>query len=421
MVLTDISSLLSGFAEPDDTQSLVRMLLYANELDIEGLIATYTEHAEGVRPEYIRHVIRQYGRVRDKLALHDARYPEEEALLRVVKRGNPCDGVQFVGAEHDTEGSDWLIACAERQDDRPLWISVWGGTTDLAQALWRMRETKSKSQLRDMIAKLRVFSIGDQYGIGSWIRDEFPELFYVTSYKTFRGMYKGGNESSCSAQWLSQHVAGGHGALGAAYPIYDGGDPWGRVYGVKEGDSPAFLHLLCPGLNADGRPEYGGWGGRYTLDPALSSSTNHWFDAADTIGDETSERATVYRWREAYQNALIARMDRCALPPGQVNVEPIAIIASESERWVRSGESIILDASASYDPLKSPLTWDWSVYPEAGTCSSGWRLEQSNEPIALFQAPNTTSSVSVHIVLTVTNQGTPPLNQYKRIIMHISP
>ena len=39
IVITDISSMQPGILEPDDTQSMIRFLLYANEVDIEGLIA----------------------------------------------------------------------------------------------------------------------------------------------------------------------------------------------------------------------------------------------------------------------------------------------------------------------------------------------------------------------------------------------
>lgn len=37
IVITDISSMQSGVLEPDDTQSLIRFLLYSNEMEIEGL------------------------------------------------------------------------------------------------------------------------------------------------------------------------------------------------------------------------------------------------------------------------------------------------------------------------------------------------------------------------------------------------
>ena len=38
IVLTDIE------ADPDDSQSLVRLLLYANQIDIEGIVATTSTH-----------------------------------------------------------------------------------------------------------------------------------------------------------------------------------------------------------------------------------------------------------------------------------------------------------------------------------------------------------------------------------------
>ena len=56
-VMTDISSLEAGRGEPDDTQSMIRLLLYTNVLDLEGLAATWTPHGNGIHPEYIRALI----------------------------------------------------------------------------------------------------------------------------------------------------------------------------------------------------------------------------------------------------------------------------------------------------------------------------------------------------------------------------
>src|SRR3982750_4617178 len=76
IVLTDISSLTAGIAEPDDGQSLIRLMLYANEIDIEGLIASSNLiHGQTVRPDLIREVVNAYGKVRPNLILHDPRYP----------------------------------------------------------------------------------------------------------------------------------------------------------------------------------------------------------------------------------------------------------------------------------------------------------------------------------------------------------
>ena len=420
-VLTDISSLTTGLYEPDDTQSLVRLLMYANELEIEGLVATYTEHGHTVRPDYIEHVIDRYAQVHPRLLEHDPGYPSADQLRLTVKSGNPKDGRSAVGQGCDTEGSEWLIACADKEDDRPLWISVWGGTTDLAQALWKVKQTRSSEQAERFLAKLHVFSIGDQYEIGSWIREQYPELFYITSYASFRGMYRGGDTSLCTPEWVSACVSEGRGPLGEAYPAYDGGDPWGAVYGVKEGDTPAFLHLLPTGLNDEDVPQWGGWGGRYVPDPARSPSVKHFFDAMDEADGETSERATVFRWRQAFQHAFEARMMRCAYPPSEVNAEPVAVLQGAGERTVAAGVEVALSAEGSHDPRGGELSFLWEVYAEAGTYDGKLPIREAGGMRASFIAPEVERGSTIHILLTVTNDGRPPLSSYKRVIVHVLP
>src|SRR5687768_15789054 len=90
IVLTDISSLTTGVREPDDGQSLVRLMLYANDIDIEGLVASSNMgHGQVARPELIREAIRAYGEVRPNLLLHSKDYPAVDDLLAGVKAGQP--------------------------------------------------------------------------------------------------------------------------------------------------------------------------------------------------------------------------------------------------------------------------------------------------------------------------------------------
>src|SRR4051794_20001387 len=71
LVLTDISSLDVGVAEPDDGQSMIRLMLYTDEFDVEGLVATSNlEHGQVARPELIRRVVDAYERVRPSLLRH---------------------------------------------------------------------------------------------------------------------------------------------------------------------------------------------------------------------------------------------------------------------------------------------------------------------------------------------------------------
>ncbi|MGC9345040.1 MAG: DUF1593 domain-containing protein, partial [Bacteroidales bacterium] len=222
IILTDIE------ADPDDTQSLVRLLLYSNEIDIKGLIATTSCWLKStVNPESIEKVIQAYDKVHANLVKHDAAFPKAETLYPLVKQGPPVYGMSGVGKDKDSEGSNWIIQELKKNDDRPLWISVWGGANTLAQALYKIKDTKSEKEQKELISKLRVYTISDQDDSGIWIRNNFPDLFYIVSpgddygSATWTGIntfVQGIDNSEISNSWLAQNIQQGHGPLGAAYP-----------------------------------------------------------------------------------------------------------------------------------------------------------------------------------------------------------
>jgi hypothetical protein len=434
IVLTDISSLETGVREPDDGQSMVRLMLYSNEIDIEGLIATSNlGHGQVVRPELIRQVVEAYGKVRSNLLLHSKEYPPVEQLLEGIKAGNlitlpKIPVTDSIGEGKDTEASEWIIRMTDRDDPRPLWIAVWGGTADLAQALWTVRSTQTPEELARFVGKLRIHSIGDQDSTGQWIKAEFPDLYVITRSLGIRGMYRGGDVSLASSEWVQSNIHG-HGALGDAYPDYLGGDTFssrlGRVRGVKEGDSPSILALIPNGLNLPDQPQLGGWGGREKMVDGLP---HRWEDVADSDADPNDpdpRMVATYRWREAFQNDFAARLDWCIEPWEKANHAPIAKVAGEMRRTVRSGERIELDASASTDPDGDALSYEWWVYPalpeaallEGNTLS----FENPNAARTAFAAPTVTQPLEVPILLTVRDSGTPALHSYQRIMVTIQP
>lgn len=301
MILTDISTLSSDHGEPDDTQSMIRLMLYANELDIEGLIATYTSHGHAVHPEYIHAVLDAYEQVEGRLRRHDPAYPSAEKLRRVVKAGSARCGLDQVGEGRDTEGSEWIIAAADREDERPLWILIWGGPLDLAQALWKVSHTRDSKAAAAFRSRLRVYAIADQYDeTGPWIKAQYPDMFYITAGVTFRGMYRGGDSNTLTEEWLQENICRQRGALGALYPVYDGGDPWGRVQGVKEGDTPSLLYLVDQGHDPD-QPEQEHWGGQFV------GRGNQYVD----LPDPEEAKASVSRWRAEFQEDFRRRMTWC--------------------------------------------------------------------------------------------------------------
>ena len=92
LVLSDIE------ADPDDTQSLIRFLLYSNQWDVEGFIATTSIHQQArVAPESILKVLDAYKKVQPNLLKHEKGYPTYDELKPRVKKGLAVYGMQGVG------------------------------------------------------------------------------------------------------------------------------------------------------------------------------------------------------------------------------------------------------------------------------------------------------------------------------------
>jgi len=172
IVLTDIE------ADPDDSQSFIRFLLYSNQWDVQGLIATTSIHQKTrVFPESIHQILAAYHKVQPNLLVHEKGYPTQAQLAAVVKKGLPVYGMEGVGTGKDSEGSKWIVEQLLKKDDRPIWFSIWGGPNTLAQALFRIRETQTPAEAARIYQKVRIYTISDQDDSGPWIRKQFPDIF----------------------------------------------------------------------------------------------------------------------------------------------------------------------------------------------------------------------------------------------------
>jgi hypothetical protein len=443
-VLTDIEN------EPDDAMSLVRFLVYSNQFDVEGLGATTSIHQpDTVAAWRIREIVAAYAQVRDNLELHEPGFPTADALREVIVEGRPEYGMQAVGKGHDSPASERLIAAVDRNESRPLWVPVWGGPNVLAQALWKVRETRSPRELDGFIAKLRVYTISDQDDSGPWIRKNFPKLFYIASpgfhgggayhHATwsgisgdeFHGRFAGADHSIVDNPWLDEHIRA-KGPLGKQYP---------RVEFLMEGDTPSFLNLIGNGLSEPEHPEWGGWGGRYELYTprmrkwfAEPETREFWTDAEDEVRGvdgkwHTSSKATIWRWREAYQNDFSARMDWTVKPRADANHPPVAQLAHSDSMKAAPGDRVKLSAAGSNDPDGDALSYRWFYYGEAGTLSV--QTGRTGAPVEIATADTRDASFVVpknafkpgtmHFMVAVTDDGKPALTRYRRVIVDVAP
>src|SRR5215510_13470784 len=344
VVMTDIAN------EPDDQMSIVRFLVYANEFDVEGLIATTsTWMRRQTRPDVIRMLVDTYEQVRPSLLRHRPGFPPADALRSVIVSGQPGYGMAAVGPQSMTPGAELILRAADEADPRPLWVLGWGGTNTLAQALTQARATRSAADLARLVDKLRVYTISDQDDAGPWIRREFPALHYVASpstqdgeqyyFATWTGIsgdrfYKnaaGADFTTFTDAWVNANIRA-KGPLGAHYPM---------PCCIHEGDTPSFLGLIDNGLGSAMSPTYGGWGGRYVWRQFFGESRPLWTQGGDSypgrdssrytvIGMDgrsyTSDQATIWRWREAFQHDFAARMEWTIQDVARANHNPRVVI-----------------------------------------------------------------------------------------------
>lgn len=433
IVLTDISN------EPDDEESLVRLLVYSNEFELEGLVATTSVWLrDKIRPDLIRRQVEAYGQVRASLAKHAEGYPEAATLLSRIKSGSAEFGMKGVGEGKSTEGSRHIIEVVDRPDPRPVWVAAWGGANTLAQALWDVKYSRSEAELKQFVSKLRVYSISDQDNSGRWMRITFPDLVYVVSpsavdekeyyLATWTGIsgdrfYRNGpgeHFDLVENAWLTANVIEGHGPLGALYP---------RFAYIMEGDTPSFLNLIGNGLAADADPTYGGWGGRYELRQSYGETRPIHTNSRDTVTlkngtPHTSNTATVWRWREAFQNDFAARMDWCVKSRAEANHNPTVVINGVPGREVvqlraKAGETVRLSAAGTSDPDGNTVSYRWFHYREAGTHDAAVTLTDANGASAQFTLPSAKKPGTIHVILEVRDDGSPAMFAYRRVIVNV--
>jgi len=453
--------IVTSDGEVDDECSMVRFLLYANEWDIEGIVTSSSQyHWQGHRwagDDWIVPYLEAYADVYANLLLHDPGYPSPAHLAERTVLGN----VKAEGdMQEETPGSRLITeVLLDASDPRPIWLQAWGGPNTIARALKTVEE-QHPERMAEVAAKLRFFFIWEQdrtyqeyilpvwgeYGIPTIISDQFWALAYQWKKIQPRPM-----QQYLVADWMKENVLEDHGPLCALYKAHED-DSYGLAGDYEfeagdfrsEGDSPAFLHTIPTGLRNLESPDWGGWGGRYVkvrdntwLDPVPSPDYNYpggrWFTGSAwgrislRQGETTFNNPRVeayfkplWRWTDVLQNDFAARADWTVKPYDEANHPPAVELRHADDLQARRGTTISLDARDSTDPDGDRLTYSWWQYAEADTYAGEIAIKGAGKSRATFVVPDDAETGdTIHVVVEVTDNGTPPLTRYRRVVTTI--
>lgn len=462
--------------EPDEVQQMVHLMLYANEFEVEGLIAVTGKflnpqqkrpYRRVLHPELFHEIIDGYEHILPNLKKHADGWPEADYLRSIVKNGQPDYGINGTGEGQSTEGSDLIKSCLLKNDPRPLYVVVNAGSNTLAQALLELENTHSAKKLKEFLGKLRVYENGAQDNAGAWICQRYPSIHWIRSnYQTYS--YGGPSweskdendkqkmnlgpyswqpyEYSAMGQhhWTLTHIRGNHGMLGKVYPLRQ--THAGRIVFVEGGGTIPWLGLVHQGLSSIDHPNWGGWSGRYTKEKVRNSWSKHesvkideekygnfhqYIDDSDNWIDPLSGTifnsiySPVWRWRQAFFNDFQCRMDWCVQSYENANHQPIAAINGDREEKIhiiscKAGEVLSFDASDSIDPDGDALQFSWWIYPEAGTYPDPIELKEANGPNLSFNVPADAAGREIHLILQLVDQNkTASLTDYRRIVLQV--
>ena len=356
---------------------------------------------------------------------HLGYWPSADYIKSRAVMGSIHGGIGAIGENNDSPGSELLIRLADEDDPRPIYVAAWGGANTLAQAIWRVKQTRSEDEVRNFVRKFRLFTITDQdmqysmrmnraYSSHLWLRKDFADdLQFIWDEGAWQEQCELGKR-----HWQQhQDMIQGKGALGKEYPTYK----WG-----VEGDTPSFLYVMPNGLNDPEDPHQAGWAGYHERGLCADSLTTAW-----TSWQEPLRSISVGYKQRFYPDELndfCARMQWAAEGKGNHNPRvavrvldgsPVKNISSVAPLRItaKAGDTIRLNASKSSDPDGDALTFHWWQQPEIGRTTA--TIDDASTAIATVRIPADAATDTIHLICEVHDNSPFHLVAYRRIIVNI--
>lgn len=467
-------AIFTNDAECDDMNSLKHLLMYANDIDIEGIVLSssvfhYAGDPEaGIEPkrwaggDWMFEDLDAYEKILPNLRAHDPAYPSADELRAVTKTGN----VKVLNDySEDTEGSELVRAAILAENPRPVWLLAGGGTSTIAAALRSIEEdfkgTPEWDEVyRRVCRQARIFMIVTQdetyreyisqawpdlpllhctelAGLGFWFNDELnpPDSLPLMSGDWLKpNLLDKGPLMARYNTWGDGKVYPGeeNRSQFGSNPELIGGAWWGKVpherYDmISEGDSASFVHLIDVGLRSLEDPTWGGWGGRFMPDPEneFNPDAAYWRNAADEAGSD-AVKPTAYqfsRWMGDWMQEFAGRCDWATCGDyEQCNHRPSVDVAEGLDLTVEPGEAVRLTALPS-DPDGDALSVRWFDYPEAGTLGRSVAVEQDGNACVVTVPGDAAAGQTVHLVCRVSDDVSHEngyMTTYARVILTVA-
>ena len=439
----------------DDGNSLIRYLYYSPYFDTEAIVVTQQlpdfNHDQDGPWIKVNNILDAYREEYPQLKKHHDDFPAYENLKSITKKGRGAlpiiwltnekrfaaeiagryvesswgdinfhdwigEGDNPNGEPKDSEGSEYLQKVFDKEDDRPIFVQMWGGPITFVQALYRYKQGNSDEKFQTLMNKLHVFGILLQDITFDFMIDlDKVKALDCANMGTVTSTYEG---ERVNPGWLlhdaghfwkyisvmKQEEVNGHGSMSAHYD--HGG----------EGDTPAFLYLISAarGLNDPLDPTHGSWGTMFK--PMGSEFPKGYYRTCEV------DKIELDRWIPEVKNSFLNRLQYSIKDPDEVNHEPIAAINGDKTNKIikiqaKPGEKIKLDASGSSDPDGDKINFRWFYYKEASSYSGNFSINNASSALQEFILPKDIGDKNIHVVLEVKDDGTPELVSYRRVIL----
>ncbi|HTJ53610.1 MAG TPA: nucleoside hydrolase-like domain-containing protein [Cyclobacteriaceae bacterium] len=467
--------------ELDDSNSLIRFLLYSTDFKVEGLIYAssqfhwtgdgkgtklsvpgreYTRFGLNLCPcesyrwakgeRFIDDVVENYEKVYENLKIHNSNYPTPQDLKSKIRFGN----IEFDGDySKDTPGSDLIKSLMLDGNLEPLYITAWGGQSTIARALKSIQDqyekTSAWSGIRSKILrKVILLPSGDQDDTyAKYIKPNWPEIKYWQmgggpDY-SYVAPLKATPENAVylTSSWMSENVSS-RGPLGSYYRV------WGDGKQMVKGD--VFDYFGLSGYTGEELKkmgyvvwmpvqEKGSWlgeGDNPTFMNMLGNGLRAYEDGSyggwggeqvtpgvglglPQPGEQKETLSSFPNFWPAAQRDFAARLKWSVTSRYKdANHEPVVIVKGPHDLTARAGAKIKLAGSVS-DLDGDAVSVKWWQF-KVGSYKGDVTIPNPTQASTEFVVPaDAVTGQTIHLILEATDNNSLPLTRYQRIIITV--